>query len=341
MAVSGKDRLNSLNILRVLAIITVVVFHCYGMMYADVHFPESKEMYKKLYWFPNQCVIINIAMPMLVFVSGYLFQYLLSIGKYATWTNMLLKKSKRLLIPYFVFGLLFMSVTGDWHPLSLFAGDYWHLWFLPMLFWLFVIGYFVNRYLFCFKYTVLLILVISFLSSFCVPFVTLFMGLQYTVFWFIFFFIGQLICVKKNLFDKIGSKYKLHYALIIIYLGITIIQPIEYGETHRTWYSVLSQICIIVALFYVVSNIFVSKTKFKTYRGKLIKNSYSFGIYIFHNWIAMSLISSTAKRLFNLHVYAADHPILFPLLFTIITIVLSVVLTKILYKLKVGKYLFG
>ncbi len=338
-AITSHQNLEWVNVIRVMSIIIVVAFHCYGMMYADVHFPESKEMYKKLYWVSNQCVFINIAMPMLVFVSGYLFQYLLYMGKYATWKNLLFKKSKRLLVPYFVFGLLFMGTTGNWHPLSLLAGDYWHLWFLPMLFWVFVIGYFVNRYLFCFKYTALPILIISFLSSFCISFVPCFMGLHYVVFWYIFFFMGQMIYVKEDLFDKICSKYKFHYVLIVIYLGITIIQPIEYGETHRTWYSVLSQICIIVALFYVVSNRSVSKYKFKTYIDKLATNSY--GIYIFHNWIAPFLISSTAKRLFNLPVYAACHPIFFPLSFTVITLLLSFIASYLLYKMRIGKFLLG
>lgn len=118
-------RLDDISILRVLCILVVVFFHCYGMMYAN-HFPETVSVYESLYFIPNQCIFINIAMPMFVFVSGYLFEYLLLCGKYPTWGNLLRKKGVRILLPYFMFGLFFMATTGNWHPLHLFR-SYWHL----------------------------------------------------------------------------------------------------------------------------------------------------------------------------------------------------------------------
>ena len=133
-------RLDDISILRACCILVVVFFHCYGMMYAEAHFPETISEYKKLYFIPVQCVFINIAMPMFVFISGYLFEFLLQKGKYPTWGNLLQKKGIRILLPYFVFGLLFMATTNNWHPLQLLNGGYWHLWFLPMLFWCFISG---------------------------------------------------------------------------------------------------------------------------------------------------------------------------------------------------------
>ena len=121
--------LQHISILRILCILVVVFFHCYGMMYAESHFPETVSMYRKLYFIPNQCMFVNAAMPLFVFISGYLFIYLLLLGKYPTWSNLLQKKSVRILSPYFVFGLIFMATTGNWHPLKLLYGTYWHLWF--------------------------------------------------------------------------------------------------------------------------------------------------------------------------------------------------------------------
>ena len=91
MMEQDKVKLNDIALIRVLCIVTVVFFHCYGMMYYDF-FPKSSGTYKSLYWTINQCIFINIAMPMFVFISGYLFKYLLSIGKYPTWGNLLKKK---------------------------------------------------------------------------------------------------------------------------------------------------------------------------------------------------------------------------------------------------------
>ena len=127
-------RMDDISLIRVFCITTVVFFHCYGMMFYDSFFPETIDKYKDLYWTINQCVFINIAMPMFVFISGYLFKYLLSIGKYPTWGNLLKKKGLRIILPYFVFGVFFMIVTNDLDWTTLFKGLYWHLWFLPMLF---------------------------------------------------------------------------------------------------------------------------------------------------------------------------------------------------------------
>ena len=70
-----KGELYDVIIIRSFAIIMVVAFHAYGMMYAD-HFPELKDIYNQIYFIWNQCIFINVAMPMFVFVSGYLFAFL-------------------------------------------------------------------------------------------------------------------------------------------------------------------------------------------------------------------------------------------------------------------------
>ena len=104
-------RLENISILRVFCILVVIFFHCYGMMYAEAHFPETKSVYKELYYTANQCIFINIAMCLFVLISGYLFEFLLQKDKYPTWGNLLQKKGIRILLPYFVFGLFFMATT--------------------------------------------------------------------------------------------------------------------------------------------------------------------------------------------------------------------------------------
>lgn len=141
----GNQRLENLSIIRGLSIIVVVAFHAYGMMY--VHFDDATNlMYSRIYEKVNQSVLICIAMPMFVFVSGFLFSYLLSLGKYYTWKELVRKKGQRILLPFLIFSWIFMATTGDWRPLDpIIQGTYWHLWFLPMLFWCFIIYYGLHR----------------------------------------------------------------------------------------------------------------------------------------------------------------------------------------------------
>ena len=50
----SKGKLYDVVIIRSLAIIMVVAFHSYGMMYAESHFPKSNTMYYDLYYNINQ-----------------------------------------------------------------------------------------------------------------------------------------------------------------------------------------------------------------------------------------------------------------------------------------------
>ena len=67
-------KLYDVVVLRSLAIIMVVAFHAYGMMYWGL-FPDLTERYKELYYDINQFVV-NFRMPLFIFISGYLFSFL-------------------------------------------------------------------------------------------------------------------------------------------------------------------------------------------------------------------------------------------------------------------------
>lgn len=119
----NKNFLSDIVFLRAISIVFVVAFHAYGMMYAAAHFPALKDTYYQMYFTLNQCVFINIAMPMFVFVSGYLFAFLRQRGKYPNFVDLVKNKAKRVLLPYFVFGLIMMATTNNFHPLVLLYGS--------------------------------------------------------------------------------------------------------------------------------------------------------------------------------------------------------------------------
>lgn len=105
-------KLTYISILRSLSILVVVFFHVYQYMYVPAHFPETVQMYHDAYFWFNQCVGINIAMPMFTLIAGFLFSYLYDKGKYQELLPLIKKKAMRLLLPYFVFGILMMATTG-------------------------------------------------------------------------------------------------------------------------------------------------------------------------------------------------------------------------------------
>lgn len=331
-----KKRLDVISILRVFCILVVVFFHCYGMMYADAHFPETVSVYEQLYFIPNQCIFIKVAMPLFVFISGYLFKYLLQIGKYPTWGNLFKKKGVRILLPYFVFGLFFMATTSNWHPLRLFNGGYWHLWFLPMLFWCFIVGYAISRMKLktCFE---ILFFVVAFCGTLTSRLFPTWLGLHNITCWFYWFYLGMLFCKYKEVLEQYLSKAGLSFLLLFTSCAVICMYPIEYGE--GIWYSNLAVTGCLVSIVHLTDKVDWSKIKVTS---SLVKfSSYSFGIYIWHNWVALMLISKTSQRLFGLPELAANHVILFPLCFSLITLFISWEISWCMMKTKVGKFLIG
>ena len=63
---STKKFFTDIAVLRSLSVIAVVIFHTYGMMYAKDHFPDTQLVYHSIYYFVNQCVLMNIAMPVFI-----------------------------------------------------------------------------------------------------------------------------------------------------------------------------------------------------------------------------------------------------------------------------------
>lgn len=67
----------------------------------------------------------------------------------------------------------------------------------------------------------------------------------------------------------------------------------------------------------------------------------SFGIYIFHNWIEMYMVSSSSRHIFPIDHLAMEYTVLFPLVFSCTAFIISYGLSYCLLRTKVGKRLIG
>lgn len=331
---------NSLSVIKSVSIMVVVAFHAYGMMYAN-HFPASKEAYREMYFDLNQYVLIDIAMVAFTFCSGFLFRYLLSIGKYPIWKELLYKKAIRLLLPYFVFCLIFQITTNSFNLMKIiYGGGYQHLWYLPMLFWCFLISYAINKI--HFSRNILIMLVILFISAFTastqgklydinVPFLLMTGWLS----WFVWFYLGEVCCQHGEAIGRYIDKFHLVYPLSAYYIFVTYFYPTIYADF--TWYSVSALGAIIIVIWHLTMKVDWNKSVIGTCLIWL--SSTSFGVYIFHYWIQGFLISNTAKRILHLDMLASEHMILFPLCFFIVSYIVSMTVTMIFCQFKLGKKL--
>lgn len=341
----NKEYRYDVAVLRLLCIVVVVFFHAYGMTYAN-HFSEPvKQLYLSRYEFFNQTYFINIAMPMFIFISGFLFGgQLLNPKRNNSFISIFKNKFTRILIPYYVFTLLFMLTTNSLSWDGLYKGNYWHLWFLPMLFWSFILAYLLKPLIFSKKKWInILLILFFFIISFSLDDLPRFLGLSYIPQWFCWFLSGMMLYkYESNIFRFLNQKTKLLYFLIIliltcVYIVIVTIKPWPYDETN--FLSQIATLSMILALWLLFNWIPWKNLFFTNFLISL--SALSFGIYIFHNWLEMYMVSKTARSLLPIDNWAINHQIAFPLLFAITAFILSAFLTKLMIKTKVGKFLIG
>lgn len=336
----NRDKLQDVVVIRSFAIIIVVAFHAYGMMYAN-HLPESKETYNAMYYTVNQCGLINIAMPLFVFISGYLFSYLIGLGKYPHFWTFVGNKFKRLIVPYWIFCCLIMLTNNFFDYTSLISGSFSHLWFITMLFWCFIVKY-STKYLAIDKSWTWKLgwLIISFILLPIDPFLPPIMGVHYLSRWYFWFYAGYVIYPYKKEIIAFITKYKLYIPLVGIYIAISATSTIVYDT--RTIYSECAKLAMVVFVWYIVNKLILLRNGEWANSSFFIQMSkYSYGIYIFHNWVQPYLISRTMKRLFPVEQLAQQHTILFPLCFFLLSLMISYYLAKFSLKTRVGRFLIG
>lgn len=314
------------------------------MMCAPDHFPEIVSIYQDLYYMPNQCILVNIAMPMFIFISGYLFEFLLQRGKYPTWGNLVKKKCMRLLLPYLIFSLFFMCITNNWNFSLLYAGVYGHLWFLPMLFWCFTVGYPISKKCMSIQAEIPL-LCLFFVGTITPMFIPNLLGIRYISYWFYWFYLGMLVWKYRDFFlgnmrETKSNRWLFAVYLMLFFLSFAIVCmfPVEYGDNNYKWYNKLAVTVSLISIINLMGSIDWNKYKITPFLVKLSK--YSFGIYIYHG-VGPFLISNTAKQIFGLESLAANYIYIFPFCLSLITLVIALMLSWITMKTKIGRFLIG
>lgn len=134
----SRQKFLYIDYLRIITMLALVLYHC---MCYYTHRWDYREVYITEYdYFCGR--IVDWALPMFVFISGYLYHCIYMGGGYSDYLSYIKKKTLRLLIPWIVWTILFEAIVYQTPvSFSLFMlGGYKHLWFLLMLFWQFVIA---------------------------------------------------------------------------------------------------------------------------------------------------------------------------------------------------------
>ena len=323
-----QDRIDSISLMRVLAMTMIVAFH-------------SLLFYTETWWYFGGITIPtwvhfakflnSLDLSMFVFISGFLFGWLyIYKGKYRDKHSFLLSKAKRLIVPYLLWGgimILIQPSLVNWN--NLLTGIS-HLWFLLMLFWVFCFIIIIQRKLNeNISYTkICLLLFIAYIiwllyNQFSTHHYLL--RLESALSYFPAFLIGYF-CASKKIWLMSNKNTKAVLIITLILLAFYIFSGQQLPEIIDDIIIRLLSYTFIISLFIVLNKIKCPNRLF-FYIERFDK--LSMGVYIFNqivvNFLLMNLV---ARDWLNIHYQIG------PLVIFFISLIIPLCLSYVFNRIK-------
>lgn len=286
----------------------------------------------------------------MVFISGLLFGYKLKRNPESlNFYSCVVRKAKRILLPSIIFGIVYYLLFYDlsaspWLIIYKILDGCGHLWFLPMIFWCFLLTYLLTHISYHpnLAYKILLILL---LISIVNPFSFLPFGLGETGHYFLYFYIGFSLKIGLVQIPTFDNKRIVFIAAIFAFSFVTYMFVRDCLISADNFYFKFLRRLILGSLNAIsaLSAIYVmygatNKAKVISFLKKkpvlITWSGYCYGVYIYQQFILQILY------------YDTDFPVLFgvywlPWIAFCITLVLSLSLCYITLRFKWGRFLIG
>lgn len=293
----------------------------------------------------------------MVFISGLLLGYnALKKTEALSFNSCVVKKIKRILFPCFVFGVIyyvmFYDLQASWYSIVWkILNGCGHLWFLPMIFWCFVLVYLIaitpptswwqisdNK-----KYKVILVAAICF--SVVNPFMFVSLGFGRAFDFFIYFFMGYCIQTRRLVLPAVTRK-NFFISVIMFVLSFVLYMVlrnhIQVGSSffEKLSIMILKNICHTtnaLSAIYLIYSFANREPVLRSLNNKSILitlSGYCYGVYIYQQFILKILYYNTQLPL-------VINAYWLPWIATVITIVLSLLLCHFSLKTRLGRFLIG
>ena len=362
--VKNNKIINEYNIIRVIAVLLVVIGHCtyYRIMtnYGGIDFePDiqnitiiSKLLFKGFVFL--NAVLYTFHMPLFFALSGALFKNSLENKKYKNFKELVVKKVKRLLIPFLIVTLFYAIpikyISGYYNQSENVLKDILfgeilqqgttHLWFLPTLFVIFCISYiYIQRSGLqstkkLNKFILFILLVVANVLS---PIVKIGF-IRNLLFYTIYFCIGYFFETKrKKINGRIDNCKKRKFGYLITLIGILFIivkiVDIKFIEDFIIIIIAILEVFVVYVIAYQLS-----KLDSINQNNKINKiGEYSFGIYLYSdpiNYIILVIFGNKFSQYMNTEIGIIG---LFFIRF-FVTFYVSILITRLLKKAKI-KYI--
>lgn len=319
------NRLNDVALLRCFATISLVAWHsycsyiCWGLASSPLN-----EFYTNLFYF----ITPDANMPLFTFISGYLFSYLLLKGKYLHFRQFANNKVNRLLYPYLILGFAInMTQIGRQNPIELLLGAPNHLWYCLMLFYCFMACWLIEKWkprlnILAMFLSFLLVILAGGRNLVPTP-----LGIWMPCYYYGYFYFGFLFFRHR---DKAFLLIRKWFPIIVIFYIVSCILK-QYTLKLTLLISCISFLLIVMRLANSSRGNWLSE---KYNNSVEVVGKYSFGVYVFHQWIIWNV-----TRYPRMSPFMSEHYILFPLLLFITVFFVSMLLTHFSLKTRIGRFL--
>lgn len=341
-----KRNLTEVSILRPFCILLLVILHSFTVFNHSWKPFEGFIDIPAYLWITR--VTASIMLVMFVFLSGYVFSYQVNEQhKDFKFWPFVWKKCQRLIIPAIIFGLIYFFFLLDpkpkgvlWSCLSILSGI-GHLWFLPMLFWCFIVGFFMNKLKMkeIWKMLILLALCIISWATVVVP-----LGIGRSIFYLFFFYLGFHIFKHKEKLVVWGTPFRLGLLLFIFIVSFLVthlyLEPLRdinkgivieiVARTLERCGKIVFSVSGLLFIYLVVMKWLKRHESYTLPRRLVFANTICFGVYIFQQFILQILYYHTELP-------TLVGPYWLPWLGFTITLLVSVLLSALAQKTWLGK----
>lgn len=323
----GGGRIQNVEWLRAFAVISLVFWHsiCVYTGWQDyllnVTDAVGHSIYTKAYSIFAKIFLPDANMPLFTMISGFVYSFLQKYkGKYRNTADFIKSKVNRLLVPYFIIGTLVVFTIADWNPISIILGDAHHLWFCAMLFWCFVGIRLYELLPMWLKTTLIAVCITSGFVFYGYDILYIYRTLHY----FPYFLMGVYIVDYLPKIQEKPATILLIVFLTVVMLLVSLLRIKYFSNLTYLAYTYLFPI-----LLFSIVPIHKKLNKLITLISK-----YSFGIYVFHEWLLWNM-----AHIDFIQTFAIKQQILYPLFAFVGVFLISTLLTHFSLKTKIGKYL--
>lgn len=146
--IDTRKNLDEVSFIRPILIVLLVLYHAFAP-FCESWRPFEGFEDNQVYWWIGK-LAYSFMLPTFVFISGYIWAYQRErLGRKEDLISLVQKKFKRLYLPSLIFGVLYIPLMPQLEEKSAYIiawkiieGNA-HMWFLPMLFWCFILGWFI------------------------------------------------------------------------------------------------------------------------------------------------------------------------------------------------------